>query len=211
MAGKIYHEKALTLVILNNMTQHKAQLNSHIIEYLDYYCNLLDAPGFAVLLKGKWGSGKTWFIKRYCESLRDKKRKCLYVSLNGVTSFSEIEEAFLQQQIPFLASKPVAIGRNLITQVLKNSLKLDVNDAATLNLTTPSMKLTELFTNLEQSILIFDDLERCSINIVNILGYINSFVEQKELKVIIVTDETKLKENSSYLVSCKAINGNFTT
>jgi hypothetical protein len=180
------------------MTQHNAQLNSHIIEYLDYYCNLPDAPGFAVLLKGKWGSGKTWFIKRYCESLKEKKQKCLYVSLNGVTSFSEIEEAFLQQQIPFLASKPVAIGRNLITQVLKNSLKLDVNDTTTLNLTTPSMKLTELFTNLEQSILIFDDLERCSINIVNILGYINSFVEHKELKVIIVTDETKLEKKSKY-------------
>ncbi|MEH2409080.1 P-loop NTPase fold protein [Nostoc sp.] len=188
----------MTLVILSNMKQHNAQLNSHIIEYLDYYCNLPDAPGFAVLLKGKWGSGKTWFIKSYCESLREKKRKCLYVSLNGVTSFSEIEEAFLQQQIPFLASKPVAIGINLITQVLKNSLKLDINDAATLNLTTPNMKLTELFTNLEQSILIFDDLERCSINIVNILGYINSFVEHKELKVIIVTDETKLEKNSEY-------------
>jgi hypothetical protein len=170
-------------------------INQYITDYLDYYCGLENAPGFAVLLKGEWGSGKTSFIKRYCKSLREQKRKCLYVSLNGVTSFSEIEEAFLQQQIPFLASKPVAIGRNLITQVLKNSLKLDVNDAATLNLTTPSMKLTELFTNLEQSILIFDDLERCSIDIVNRLGYINSFVEQKGLKVIIIANEDKIFEN----------------
>ncbi|MDZ8138447.1 MAG: P-loop NTPase fold protein [Nostoc sp. DedQUE04] len=180
---------------VSNITQHNPSDNSHVTEYLDYYCNLPDPPGFAVLLKGEWGSGKTWFIKRYCESLREKKRKCLYVSLNGVTSFSEIEEAFLQQQIPFLASKPVAIGRNLITQVLKNSLKLDLNNDATLNLTTPSIKLTELFTNLEQSILIFDDLERCSINLVNILGYINSFVEHKELKVIIVADEERLNKD----------------
>lgn len=107
------------------MTQHNAQLNSHIIEYLDYYCNLPDAPGFAVLLKGKWGSGKTWFIKRYCESLREKKRKCLYVSLNGVTSFSEIENAFFQQLFPALSSKPIALAGNILAQIIKGTLKVD--------------------------------------------------------------------------------------
>jgi hypothetical protein len=180
------------------MTQDNQPINGYIDEYLDYYCGLSQAPGFAVLLKGKWGCGKTWFINRYSEKLKQQNRKCLYVSLNGVTSFSEIEEAFLQQQIPFLASKPIAIGRNLITQVLKNSLKLDVNEDATLNLTTPSMKLTELFTNLDQSILMFDDLERCQINLSNILGYINNFIEHKGLKVIIAADEEKLEKNDSY-------------
>ncbi|MCC5642756.1 KAP family NTPase [Nostoc sp. CHAB 5824] len=184
------------------MKQHNAQLNSHIIEYLDYYCNLPDAPGFAVLLKGKWGSGKTWFIKRYCESLREKKRKCLYVSLNGVTSFSEIENAFFQQLFPALSSKPIALAGNILAQIIKGTLKVDFNhdgrDDGTISVASPNVNLTEYFTNLEQSIVIFDDLERCSMNIVNILGYINSFVEQKELKVIIVTDETKLEKNSEY-------------
>ncbi|MFN6485408.1 MULTISPECIES: P-loop NTPase fold protein [unclassified Nostoc] len=184
------------------MKQHNAQLNSHIIEYLDYYCNLPDAPGFAVLLKGKWGSGKTWFIKRYCESLREKKRKCLYVSLNGVTSFSEIENAFFQQLFPALSSKPIALAGNILAQIIKGTLKVDFNhdgrDDGTISVASPNVNLTEYFTNLEQSVVIFDDLERCSMNIVNILGYINSFVEQKELKVIIVTDETKLEKNSEY-------------
>lgn len=182
------------------MTQNNQSINDYINEYLDYYCGLSQAPGFAVLLKGKWGSGKTWFINRYSEKLKQHKRKCLYVSLNGVTSFSEIEEAFLLQQIPLLASKPIAIGRNLITQVLKNSLKLDLNDDATLNITSPSIKLTDIITNLDGSILIFDDLERCQIDLNNILGYINNFIEHKELKLIIVADEEKLEKNDNYKV-----------
>ncbi|MBN3950585.1 MAG: NTPase [Nostoc sp. NMS7] len=180
------------------MTQDNQPINGHIDEYLNYYCGLSHPPGFAVLLKGKWGSGKTWFINRYFGNLKQQNRKCLYVSLYGMTSFSEIEEAFLQQQIPFLASKPVAIVRNIATQVLKSNLKIDLNDDNTLNLATPSIKLSELFANLDQSTLIFDDLERCNIDLSNILGYINNFVEHKGLKVIIVADEEKLEKNDSY-------------
>jgi hypothetical protein len=32
-----------------------SKINNHIEEYLDYYCGLSHAPGFAVLLKGEWG------------------------------------------------------------------------------------------------------------------------------------------------------------
>jgi hypothetical protein len=32
-----------------------SEINNHIEEYLDYYCGLSHAPGFAVLLKGEWG------------------------------------------------------------------------------------------------------------------------------------------------------------
>ena len=76
------------------MTQDKNSINSYIEAYLNYYCNLPHAPGFAVLLKGKWGSGKTWFINKFCEKLKRNDRKYLYVSLYGMTTFSEIEDVF---------------------------------------------------------------------------------------------------------------------
>ena len=61
--------------------------NEHIEDYLDYYCNLDQSPEYAILLKGAWGSGKTWFIKKYCEKLEDndkKKKKplCQFVRYN---------------------------------------------------------------------------------------------------------------------------------
>ena len=60
------------------MTEEKeyiSQVNSHLEDYLDYYCGLSHSPGFAVLLKGEWGCGKTWFIKNYCEKLEKNKRE----------------------------------------------------------------------------------------------------------------------------------------
>ena len=59
-------------------------INNHIENYLNYYCSL-QSPDYAVLLKGSWGAGKTWFIKYYCDRLKEKNRKFLYVPLlNGL-------------------------------------------------------------------------------------------------------------------------------
>ena len=42
-------------------------------------------------------------------------------------------------------------------------------------------------------ILIFDDIERCAIKTDDIFGYINNFVEHSRCKVILLTDEEKIK------------------
>ncbi|MBV6627458.1 MAG: NTPase [Rivularia sp. (in: Bacteria)] len=188
------------------MTQDNKSINSHIEEYLDYYCSLSHAPGFAVLLKGQWGCGKTWFIEKYREKLKAKKQKCLYVSLNGITSFTEIGEAFLQQLNPFWASKEMAIVRKvsggLFKGLLKGTLKIDLNndgkDDGTWSFGIPDINVPEYLKITNETILIFDDLERCKIDISNLLGYINNFVEHDDLKVIIVANEDELfKQDSS--------------
>lgn len=183
------------------MNQVKQTVNSHIAEYLDYYCRLTHAPGFAVLLKGEWGSGKTWFITRfintYRENHKEEAKKCLYISLYGMTSFSEIEDAFFQQLHPILGSKGMAIAGKILKGVAKSTLKIDLNDAT---LTTPSLDLglPEYFKDIDKSILIFDDLERCKIDLSNLLGYINYFVEHQELKVILIANEEELLKDSNY-------------
>jgi GTPase SAR1 family protein len=180
--------------------EHKA-VNSNIQEYLDYYCNLSHAPGFAVLLKGQWGCGKTWFIEKYCEKLKANKQKCLYVSLYGITSFSEIEDAFFQQLHPVLSSKGMAITGKILKGFLKGALKIDINndskDDGTWNIGIPDINLPEYLKNTGKSILIFDDLERCNIEISNILGYINYFVEHDDLKVIIIANEDELLKSDN--------------
>jgi GTPase SAR1 family protein len=191
-------------LIIKMNREHKA-VNSHIQEYLDYYCNLSHAPGFAVLLKGQWGCGKTWFIEKYCEELKEKLKangqKCLYVSLYGVTSFSEIEDAFFQQLHPVLSSKGMAITGKILKGLLKGALKIDLNndgkDDGTLTPGIPNINLPEYLKNTDKSILIFDDLERCQINISNLLGYINYFVEHDDLKVIIIANEDELLKSDT--------------
>jgi KAP family P-loop domain len=177
------------------MTQDN-QPNSHIEDYLDYYCELPQAPEFAVLLKGQWGSGKTWFIDKYREKLAKDQQKSLYVSLYGVTSFAEIEDQFFQQLHPVLSSKGMAITGKIFKGLLKGALKIDLNndgkEEGAWNIQTPEIDLTKYFKDADRSILIFDDLERCKIDLGNILGYINSFVEHQGLKVIIIANEEEL-------------------
>lgn len=177
-------------------------VNSHIEDYLDYYCSLFNSPGFAVLLKGEWGCGKTWFINKYLEKLKEKKRKSLYVSLYGMTSFSEIEDAFFQQLHPVLSSKGMAITGKILKGVLRGTLKIDLDgdkkDDGSVTLGIPDINLPDYLKNTDESILVFDDLERCQIDIGNLLGYINSFVEHQGLKVILVANEEKLLKNDKY-------------
>ena len=112
--------------------------NEHIEEYLDYYCNLDHSPEYAVLLKGVWGSGKTWFIKKYCEKLGEKKKKVLYVSLYGITDLAEIDDIFFQQLHPVLSSRGMAIAGKILKGALKTTLKIDFGDDSSSNASVSS-------------------------------------------------------------------------
>jgi hypothetical protein len=50
--------------------------NEHIFEYLTYYLELKATPEYAVMVKGAWGIGKTFAIKRFVE--QHKGRGILY-------------------------------------------------------------------------------------------------------------------------------------
>ena len=67
-------------------------MNTNIRSYLDKYINY-ENPQFAVMLTGKWGCGKTYFIKdwiRSVELLKEKKYKPIYISLYGIHSLAEL-------------------------------------------------------------------------------------------------------------------------
>ena len=56
------------------------------------------------------------------------------------------------------------------------------------------------FFSTEDKILCFDDLERANVDVIDILGYINNFVEHDHIKTIIICNEkelaTKLKNSN---------------
>ncbi len=184
------------------MTQDKKSINSHIDEYLNYYCKL-SAPGFAVLLKGEWGAGKTWYINKYQEQAKEHNIKFLYISLYGMSSSSEIDDTFLKLLDPFWSSKGMAVTGKIFKGLLKGALKIDLTgdgkDEGTWNIQVPDINLPNHLKNIDKSILIFDDLERCKLEIGSLLGYINHFVEQQDMKVIIIANESVLldTENNS--------------
>ena len=165
-------------------------INKHIEEYLDYYCDFENNLPFAVLLKGKWGCGKTYFIKNYIDIKKEKK--ILHISLYGVDSFNGIKEKIIIELIPFVPEKYNIFASSILRNIKKIPKIRDwvPSDADEL--------LVDIFLKKSKGcVFVFDDLERCNIEIDKLLGYINNFVEFKNQKVILVANEEDLLESKS--------------
>lgn len=174
-------------------------MNEHITQYLDYYLNLPKTPNYAIMLRGKWGSGKSWYIKNYMQ--HKGTDQFLYVSLYGLTSFKEIEDAFFQQIHPVLASKGMKLAGKIIKGLVKATIKVDLDgdgkEEGSVNPNIPDINLPDYLKNIDSKIIVFDDLERCAIETSNILGYINQLVEYNDAKVIVIANEDEIIKASS--------------
>ncbi len=181
-----------------------AALNKHIDDFLDHYYNLTYSPEYAILVKGAWGAGKTWFIRKSLSNLEKKGGKYLYVSLYGVTSAKDIEDIFFQQLHPVLSSKGMRLTSKVIKSLLKTTIKLDIDgdgkDEGSINSQIPDINIPDYLKNTDDFVLVFDDLERCPMDLHSILGYMNHFVEHQGYKVIIVSNEEEVlvKDNDKY-------------
>lgn len=192
--------------------------NSHIEKFLEYYCKLPESPYYSILLKGKWGSGKTWFIKNQIKKLNlildnsgPAKEKIddnfLYVSLYGMNDCSQIETEFFKQLHPVLSHKGVLLAGKIVKGIFRGALKIDLDgdgrSDGNAQINIPNLNISEYLTNSEHKILIFDDLERCCIPIEEVLGFINAYVEHGGHKVIIIANEEEIFNSSERYIKIK--------
>jgi hypothetical protein len=164
--------------------------NQALLHFLERYCSLSTSPGYAVMLRGPWGSGKTWFIEKYQEKLRAEGKRPLYVSLFGVSKPSDISDQFFAQIHPLLGNSKVQKTWALTKSLMKGTIKIDLDgdgkDDGSLQVSIPEL---EKWASTEGAILIFDDLERCGMPNEDILGFINQFVEHDGYRVLILANE----------------------
>lgn len=164
-------------------------------KFLDYYLDQKTETEFAVMLDGPWGSGKTHFIKKY---LKDRalrlgtfdKTTYLYASLYGISSTSDITDQFFAQSHPILNSKASRIFGAIASRALNGFAGTDVNSSRENN-----SIIQDMILKLDGKILILDDLERSSMNIADVLGFINTYVEHENLKVIILANENDIHQD----------------
>lgn len=50
-------------------------LNNAVLEYLRYYCDPDNSLDYAVMLRGKWGAGKTYLINSFIAELKASGRE----------------------------------------------------------------------------------------------------------------------------------------
>lgn len=171
--------------------------NYHLTEYLKYYTSLDSPPGFAIMINGEWGSGKTWFLNSFFESeVRNTNIKTIKISLYGMTSTSDIDEAIYREMHPILSSKGMIIAGALSKAVIKGTLKIDLDNTniteTEISYNLPDIDISKLAKKPYNNVIIFDDLERCKIGWPETFGYINSLVENQDCKAIIITNENSL-------------------
>jgi hypothetical protein len=192
----------------------KTKSNNYISEYLNYFIHTKN-PGFAVMIKGKWGAGKTHFIKteilKWESKLKEVKEneiqlRPVYLSLNGMVSKQEIIDGLQVQINPFLF-KGTKIVKSVLNGILKTSLKIDLDlngdkkSDGTMNVAIDPLSLfkSKDIKIKGERIIILDDLERSKIPIDEIFGFVNDFVEHSSCKVILISDESKIeKKNENY-------------
>lgn len=176
-----------------------SQINELIVDYVNR-----EHTNYAVLIDGEWGSGKTHFVKNsLIPKLKDnekqnatvsdnyKLRKCVYISLYGVISSNDILKQMWGQVIPFktkIESLGTKRSRSAISNLSKTALHSFLNST---NIDAKNIEF-EHFFDLENSILIFDDLERCGVSVNEILGFINNYVEHDGIKAIIVGNQNEI-------------------
>jgi len=177
-----------------------SEKNDNINDFLDYYFKFEQAPEYAVMIKGAWGSGKSWFVQKALERLKQNSGKFLYVSLYGMVCFEDIENSFFEQMHPVLSSKGMKLTSKIAKGLLKATIKLDLDgdgkNETTAKIPTEELKLPDYLKNTDSFVLVFDDLERCSMKIGDVLGYINQFVEHQGYKVLIVANEDEILDKS---------------
>ncbi|ECJ3119027.1 NTPase KAP, partial [Salmonella enterica] len=172
--------------------------NTYIKDYLEYYLSLKTEPQYAIMLKGAWGSGKTWFIERVLEEYRQKHSefKFLKVSLYGVNSIEQIEDEFYRQLHPVLSNKALIFGANVLKNTLKATFKIDLNgdnkSDVDVNSNVPTINLSDFTRKPDGFVLVFDDVERAGVDLPILFGYINHFVEVNGYKAILVANEDEI-------------------
>jgi hypothetical protein len=181
-------------------------------EYLNYFVTSQN-PNFAVMLKGKWGAGKTYFIRGIIEEWEnaevivdgDINLKPIYISLNGIAKKSEIIELLKAKISPFLYSKGAKFASEIFRGFIKSTLKIDFDHNGD-NIADGSLNINfdpiSIFRSSNEKIkgnriLIFDDVERCKIPLDELYGFINDFVEHSQCKVILISDEDKIDDENT--------------
>lgn len=186
-------------------------MNENISQFLFQYMDNPD-PQYAVMLKGKWGCGKSFFIQKWMNLYKDNLIKGeatlepIYISLYGLKEPSQITKAIDKVLHPFLYSKGVEITKKILKIAGRIAFKanMDWDDDGKTDWTMESTldSLSLLTSNDDEAafigskLIVFDDLERCLIDMKILLGYINTFVEHGACHVIIIGDETHVTNDA---------------
>lgn len=172
---------------------------------LDYVRS--DYTDYAIMINGEWGSGKTYFwnnqVKKKIESLKlnGKKFTTIYMSLYGISNLEEISKKIFMETSQLMDRNLRRYMNTKGITTIPEYAKTGIDMANLFGSSSNGGRIDyDEFFSTDDKVLCFDDLERANVDVIDILGYINNFVEHDHIKTIIICNEkelsTKIKNNN---------------
>ena len=159
------------------------------VDELVYYCHECEPVG-ALLLSGEWGCGKTYLIEHELKNALADTSVVLRISLFGMTLPEEIHIAVRREWMTEYCkikgvdkvAKKIGQGKKWLSRMdfLPEWLRgIAKTDASVFFPISKEMDGKDV-------ILVFDDLERCRMSSVDVLGVINDYCENQHYHTIIL-------------------------
>ena len=198
------------------------------IEEIKNYIEEQEQNG-ALLVTGKWGSGKTYLMRQRERELNQGPQYLMaVVSLFGIedtnTLTKKVKEAVVYAQTFNKAEKSgkghIAKGVNAAKQLSEKAaafgelfdfgrikklaksanvlLSIDVYDFLPIEKEVYCIVAGEEQPVKKKLVLVFDDFERCKIGVIDLLGIINTYVEDKGIKTVIIASEDNIEDEENY-------------
>ena len=151
--------------------------------------------------------GKTHFwnhkIRKKIESIQLDGRKytTIYMSLYGISNLEDISKKIFIETTQLMDKNLRRYMEANEQTTIPEYAKTGIDMANFFGVTQSGNKVDYAeFFSTDDKVLCFDDLERANVDVIDILGYINNFVEHDHIKTIIICNEkelsTKLKSSN---------------
>jgi len=171
----------------------------------------------ALLITGKWGCGKTYILREIAKEYNGQKEYLIVItSLFGIDTVNNLHQV-VKEHIAFSQgfsdksdtaknwfgkikkrSSPIASALSESSQIAKGfNAILNINWSDFISVEKNISCFVNGQKRQKQLVLIFDDFERSKIDIVDLMGAINDYSENKDIKVVIVANEDEI-ENENY-------------
>ena len=164
---------------------------------LDYVRS--DYTDYAIMINGEWGSGKTYFwnnqIKKKIETMKlnGRKYKTIYMSLYGISNLEEISKKIFIETTQLMDKNLKKYMSTHEHTTIPEYAKTGLDMANFFGVSSNNDRIDyQEFFSTDDKVLCFDDLERANVDVIDILGYINNFVEHDHIKTIIICNEKEL-------------------
>ena len=141
-------------------------------------------PGYALLLDGAWGVGKSYFWQHFKgEPLRKLGRTAITISVAGLSTLEDLENAMFIVSVKDAMPSAIRETCSVVWRAAMRVMKVDPND----------IKISaEVKSGV--TVVCIDDVERFSGDFKTLFGFIKELLDEAGLHVVLIADERRTIE-----------------